>query len=251
MSNLDPVFNGYQPKNDKKDLSMQDHNLQSRTHKEDEYLNKQLDSDSQIEKKYHAERAIHEQASWNNFQLAASSIAQLYKDKATDGRDEQWFSFQNAAEHATVLYRESLEGYKAYGDLSAQYGYSRRNKELIHWLRRKRKTIKRDELVKFLCGRTSPPYRGYLPLTHGQVLDRDNRMQTFREAVCLGGLNNKMSGINFDGGQGSPRANPQQDLSSFLHEQFKQASRSSSPSRKRSASISGTVLDQTSPKRKR
>lgn len=250
MSNLDP-FNGYQPANDNIDIPLQDHGLPSRVFKEEEYLSSQLDVDSQIEKKRHTERTIHEQNIWNNFQLSASSIAQLYKDKATGGKDEQWFSFQNAAEHATIFYRDSLESYKAYGELSAQCGYSRRNKELIHWLRKRRKNIKREDLVKFLCGKTSPPYKAYLPRPH----DRDNKhMQTFREAVCLGGLNNKMSGINFENGHASARAVPphQQDLSGFLHDQFDQSARSSSPSRKRSASINGSIaMDQSSPKRKR
>jgi len=245
MSNREPVLKTFQPSIDDQP-TLPDHSLGTRGVIEDDYLNAQLEKDSQTEKKFHSERKLHEQTSWNNFQHAASSVAQLYKDNA-HGKDEQWFSFQNAAEHTTVLYRESLEGFKVYGDISAQYGYSRRNKEIIHWLKRKRKNnIKRDDLVKYLCGRTSPPYKKNLPLRHHGQLESDNQMQTFREAVCLQGLHNKMSGINFEGGQGSPRQVQQQDLSAFIHDEYK-----SNQSRKRSASMSGPITGQTSPKRKR
>jgi len=232
-----------------KDLSLQNLSPSSKLTRDEEYMNSVLDHEAQTEKLYHTERAANEQILWNNFQHTAAAIAQLYKDK-DNGRDEQWFSFQNAAEHATVLYRQSLEGYKSFGDVSHQYGYSRRNKELISWLRKKRKFVKRDELIKFLCRKAPSPYLTYLP-TRSQP-ELDNRLQTFKEAVYLGGLNTRMSGINFDGSQqdrSSPRTKNQQvDLSSFLHAQCQYHDRSS-PSRKRSASMSGA--NESSPKRRR
>ncbi|KAK2714383.1 hypothetical protein QYM36_008821 [Artemia franciscana] len=42
-------------------------------------------------------------------------------------------------------------------DKGIQVGYQRRNKEKAQWAKRKRRNIKRDELLSFLAGKPPPP----------------------------------------------------------------------------------------------
>lgn len=42
------------------------------------------------------------------------------------------------------------------GDLGVQCGYQRRTKELLSWARKKRRHIRREELLSYLAGRSRP-----------------------------------------------------------------------------------------------
>lgn len=67
-----------------------------------------------------------------------------------------WVPFQNAASSVTNLYKDCIESQKRIVDLSHLSGSQRRNKEVISWLKkRKRNHIRRDELIAFLCGKSS------------------------------------------------------------------------------------------------
>ena len=58
-------------------------------------------------------------------------------------------------------FSESLDFMKKNSELGIQTGYCRRGKELANWARRKRH-IKRDELLAFLAGKPLPPSRNTL-----------------------------------------------------------------------------------------
>ncbi|XP_065580211.1 HUWE1-associated protein modifying stress responses-like isoform X3 [Artemia franciscana] len=65
--------------------------------------------------------------------------------------------FQNAAETVTALYKVSNDSVRISMDKGIQVGYQRRNKEKAQWAKRKRRNIKRDELLSFLAGKPPPP----------------------------------------------------------------------------------------------
>ena len=60
-------------------------------------------------------------------------------------------SFQHAAQHATSLYKDSLETTRRLIDLAIKTGANRRTKELMGFVKaRKKRFLKRDELMHFL-----------------------------------------------------------------------------------------------------
>lgn len=108
---------------------------------------------------------------WLLFQSSACSIAQLYRGMITVCRNNDpltslspdrahgqsmWLPFQVAASNVTTLYRECVESQKKMNELCAQAGAQRRNRELLSWLKkRKRGLIRQEELVAFICGKNS------------------------------------------------------------------------------------------------
>lgn len=54
------------------------------------------------------------------------------------------------------MYRESLESQKKLADLCVQTGVQRRNREILSWIKkRKRGLIRPDELIAFVCGKNN------------------------------------------------------------------------------------------------
>lgn len=210
-----------------------------------------------------------DQRLWILFQNTAASIAQLYKERIQE-HECGWATFQTAAASVTNLYKESVEASKLNGDVAIQSGYQRRNKELLAWVRKKKRNIRREDLISFLCGR-SPPHRSSVSsrtsrpsssYTGGsqrsEVASHDNDLQQFQEALSMQGLNGAMAGISVRSHPGSPnsrqhRASPNRnqagghgaihpDLTTFIAEEFRrrrnEPSTSSSTARGRSNSPS-------------
>lgn len=94
---------------------------------------------------------------WIIFQNAATSIAQLYKDRQHGA--SLWVPFQNAASSVTTLYKECIESHKPLVDISYQSGFQKRNKDLISWAKKKKRQIRREELIAYLTGKNPPPQR--------------------------------------------------------------------------------------------
>uniref|UniRef100_H2YXS4 Uncharacterized protein n=1 Tax=Ciona savignyi TaxID=51511 RepID=H2YXS4_CIOSA len=218
----------------------------------------QAEAESVEEATLTSERRTLEQKLWLSFQTTASAIAQLYKDRA-QASDDLWVSFQGAAEYATNMYKDSIEGCKNLSEISVQRGYHKRNKELLSWAKKKRRHIRREDLIGYLCGR-SPPHRGSRPSSshRSQESNRDNRLQTFREAVSMNGLNGAMADISFGGDSplrqtSSRNQNFHPDLPTFLSEEFQRRNElltPASPVRKRPASV-GHDSKPSSPKRRK
>lgn len=62
-------------------------------------------------------------------------------------------SFKSAAQHATSLYKDSIETSRRLIDLAIKTGSNRRTKEVLAFVKSKKKRfIKRDELISFLVG---------------------------------------------------------------------------------------------------
>lgn len=93
---------------------------------------------------------------------------------------------------------ESTEARQRSYDLGIQIGYQRRNKEVMAWVKKRRRTIRREDLISFLCGKNPPPRaarappRGAMvaagrppPPETGSSVETD--LQPFREAIALHG----------------------------------------------------------------
>ena len=94
-------------------------------------------------------------------------------------------------------------------DLGIQYGNVRRTKEILNWARKRRRNIRREDLIAFLCGRP-PPVRHrpasvsrstsrvvmerssprlHAPSSSQSRAERDEPdLQPFRDALALQGL---------------------------------------------------------------
>lgn len=51
---------------------------------------------------------------------------------------------------------ESCEAVRKTGEIALQCGYQKRNKELISWAKRRRKSIPREDLLAYLAGKPPP-----------------------------------------------------------------------------------------------
>ncbi|XP_047427261.1 telomere attrition and p53 response 1 protein-like isoform X1 [Mugil cephalus] len=170
---------------------------------------------------------------WHLFQNSATAVAQLYKDRVCHQQGlSLWVPFQNAATAVTNLYKghddgrsltlpptvtESVEAHQRSFDRGIQMGHQRRNKDMLAWVKKRRRTIRREDLISFLCGKAPPhrssrastrlamvaPSRANSPAETGSSVEAD--LQPFREAIALHGLSGAMASISVRSGPpGSP-----------------------------------------------
>uniref|UniRef100_A0A3Q2G6J1 HUWE1 associated protein modifying stress responses a n=1 Tax=Cyprinodon variegatus TaxID=28743 RepID=A0A3Q2G6J1_CYPVA len=155
---------------------------------------------------------------WHLFQNSATAVAQLYKDRVCHQQGlSLWVPFQNAATAVTNLYKESVEAHQRSCDRGIQIGHQRRNKDMLAWVKKRRRTIRREDLISFLCGKAPPhrssrtnsrlamvaPSRANSPAETGSSVETD--LQPFREAIALHGLSGAMASISVrSGAPGSP-----------------------------------------------
>ncbi|KAF7220837.1 HUWE1-associated protein modifying stress responses 1 [Nothobranchius furzeri] len=155
---------------------------------------------------------------WHLFQNSATAVAQLYKDRVCHQQGlSLWVPFQNAATAVTNLYKESAEAHQRSFDRGTQIGHQRRNKDMLAWVIKRRRTIRREDLISFLCGKAPPhrssrtstrlamvaPSRANSPAETGSSVETD--LQPFREAIALHGLSGAMASISVrSGAPGSP-----------------------------------------------
>jgi len=153
---------------------------------------------------------------WISFQNSASSIACLYKERYQDGVS-LWIPFQNAAGSVTNMYKDSLDGLKRSYDQGIQHGHQRRNRDILNWVKRKRRNIRRDDLIAYICGkspshikarsnnnlglnvsridtRTSP----LVSMEDSEIETSEPDMRLYRDALVLQDLNGAMSNANID-----------------------------------------------------
>lgn len=135
----------------------------------DQYEN---ELDRNINEHLQLERDQSSQKLFQSFQSSACAVAQMFKDKMQP--ITPWNSFQNAAGAITVLYKDSLEACKVHLDAGVNIGQQRKVKELINWLRKKkRRNLRKDELISFLIGKQAP---------NSRLINRNvNRNETLRQ----------------------------------------------------------------------
>ncbi|XP_051994358.1 HUWE1-associated protein modifying stress responses-like [Xyrauchen texanus] len=146
---------------------------------------------------------------WHLFQNSATAVAQLYKDRVCHQQGlSVWSPFQNAATAVTNLYKESDEAHKRSYELGIQIGHQRRNRDVLAWVKKRRRSIRREDLISFLCGKAPPPrtFKAAPKLTvmspnrspsSDTVLSSvESDLQPFCEAIALHGLSGAMASIS-------------------------------------------------------
>ncbi|KAL4240807.1 hypothetical protein ACF0H5_001595 [Mactra antiquata] len=203
------------------------------------------------------------------FQNSATAIAQLYKDRSHGL--SLWIPFQNAASSVTTLYKDSVDTSKHCLELGVQKGRQRQLKDIVSWVKKRRRHIRRDDLLAFLSGK-NPPQRTKLtnsgrhvqsarmdrtfprfPSTDNIPRNTEADLQCFREAIALQGLDGAMSNIsvgfrphsssNQASLTGLPKSNVE-ELNSFILDEFSR----NCDSRKRSSTPD---VNMDSPNRKK
>jgi len=95
---------------------------------------------------------------FQSFQHAATSLARMFKEATnTNSRDRGWQAFQNTAGAITLLYKESLAASKVQHDLGLLVGSHRKQKELLAWLKKKKRRpiMRREEIIQHILGKTT------------------------------------------------------------------------------------------------
>ncbi|XP_003464771.1 HUWE1-associated protein modifying stress responses 2 [Cavia porcellus] len=159
---------------------------------------------------------------WHLFQLAANAVAQLYQDSECQQPEQSvWDPFQRAAMAVTDLYKESGDDARRRClDLGVQVGCRRRVGDVLEWAKKGRSTIRREDLISFLCGKAppeAPPPRaprtppkppagaaGQAAVTESNP-SVDVDLQLFHEAAALHGLDGAAASVGVPtGAPGSP-----------------------------------------------
>ncbi|RWS30659.1 hypothetical protein B4U80_05077 [Leptotrombidium deliense] len=109
-----------------------------------------IDNNDDIDLQIEREKDLCSQKLWHSFQNAACCVAQLYKDR--ENGVSLWIPFQNSASSITSLYKDCTESQKRFAELGFQSGVQRRNKEILAWLKKRKRNIRREDLIAFLCG---------------------------------------------------------------------------------------------------
>ncbi|EDW30591.1 GL26764 [Drosophila persimilis] len=117
----------------------------------------------EFEREYVRQRDNNLGTVWGAFQDSATAVAQLYRERSSNAFSSDtgalWLPFQTAAGTVTTLYKESCDGLKRTSDAAVQCGYQRRTRELADWARsKKRRMIRREDLLAYLAGKPMPPY---------------------------------------------------------------------------------------------
>ncbi|XP_052772632.1 HUWE1-associated protein modifying stress responses-like [Mya arenaria] len=215
---------------------------------EEECLEDLDNSESNMEDSLQRETDFALQKLFFQFQNSATAIAQLYKDRSNGL--SMWVPFQNAASSVTTMYKDSVESAKNSMELGVQKGRQRNLKDIVSWVKKRRRHIRREDLLAFLSGK-NPPQRtkSGAGVRHGSSVRADRSfprfpsadslprsaeadLQCFREAIALQGLDGAMSNIsvgfrphsNHGANNQPPHAgmpkNNIDDLNSFLLEEF-------------------------------
>ncbi|KAK3552755.1 hypothetical protein QTP86_022164, partial [Hemibagrus guttatus] len=171
--------------------------------------------------------------------------------------------------------RKSVDAHQRSYELGIQTGQQRRNKEVLAWVKKRRRTIRREDLISFLCGKAPPPRVSRAtprippnrPPSSDSVSSVETDLQPFREAIALHGLSGAMASISVRSGTpGSPThvsgggSNPGRrrnglhdvDLNTFIAEEMALHLENNGSGRKRtSAQCSDVITDSPTHKRNR
>lgn len=235
------------------------------------------DLESQIQN----ERDTSSQKLWLLFQNSATCVAQLYKDRQHGV--SLWVPFQNAASSVTNLYKECLEAQRRVSELGYQSGYQRRTKDLLAWAKKRKRHIRREDLLAFLCGKaphhhhhyhgwasprprlsleprvaaTAPPSSRLSAATAGERSaivgseePGDVDLDTFRQALAISSALGSSRGHS-TGSVSPPGFRTTASLSNFIAEEFARHVESRKRTAPGSASPGDVVMDSPTHKRPR
>lgn len=194
----------------------------------------QVQSEPDLEERLMAERDLSEKQLFLLFQNSASAISQLYKDRY----EVAWHPFQNAALAVTNLYKECVNRLQRCVELGQQTGRNNRTKDLMAWARKKRRHIRREDLLAYLSGRPLPPrnrYNSQSGRRHSLSLERglprhshnlahhslpssdplDADLDRFEEALTLQGISGTMADLSTGFHSHNPSAQPVESLEEY------------------------------------
>ncbi|XP_014610987.1 PREDICTED: UPF0472 protein C16orf72 homolog isoform X1 [Polistes canadensis] len=208
-----------------------------------------LEAEPEYENQLQNAKEIYSQQMWASFQTTASAIAQFYKDRTQNV--SLWLPFQTAAGTVTSLYKDSVDSMRRCSELGIETGKQKRSKEIMNWARKKRRMIRREDLLAYLAGKPPPPrphsHRSspkprmmvcgsspsqsptqsmVVSQTSSPGIDLDPELHTFREAISLsGGWILKKTAFLYDinhflGSSVSRRSGKQAELSAFISNEF-------------------------------
>lgn len=80
------------------------------------------------------------------------------------------FFFFQIGKFVILFLPDSLDAMKHGIEIGKQYAHQRRTKDILNWVKKKRRHIRRDEVIAYLCGRSPPP--------------RQKASATFSRAAC-------------------------------------------------------------------
>ncbi|XP_071963591.1 HUWE1-associated protein modifying stress responses-like [Antedon mediterranea] len=203
---------------------------------------------------------------WYSFQACASAVTQLYKDRHHNNDSGiHWINFQNAAAAVTALHKESMDMYKRGMDMGLQAGYQRRTRDIAGWAKKRRRLIKREDLLSYMCGKPAPP-RHRPPQVPRTSMERssprlhsppreslnqaDDGLQAFRDALALQGLSGAMADVQVNVSQSPPHGRRRHaNLSDYFYDEL--LSPNQQDSRKRSNSSNDVHMDSPTHKKNR
>jgi len=166
---------------------------------------------------------------YQSFQNSATSVATLYKDQSHGV--SLWIPFQNSASRVTHLYKDGMDSMSRGSELGVICGRQRCKRDILAWVKKKRRHIRREDLIAYLCGkdppvrprptaalgrmpnmeRLSPRSSPRLPQPEPENVEQhEPDLRPFRDALALQRLNGAMSNINVGFGGGSPPSNDSQ-----------------------------------------
>ncbi|XP_047656811.1 telomere attrition and p53 response 1 protein isoform X2 [Tachysurus fulvidraco] len=212
---------------------------------------------------------------WESQCLAEAEQQEPSEEEVDHNREKLWHMFQNSATAVAQVYKESVDAHQRSYELGIQTGQQRRNKEVLAWVKKRRRTIRREDLISFLCGKAPPPRVSRAtprippswPPPSDSVSSVETDLQPFREAIALHGLSGAMAGVSVrPGTPGSPThvsgggSNPGRrrnglhdvDLNTFIAEEMELHLENNGGGRKRtSAQCSDVITDSPTHKRNR
>ncbi|KAB1263256.1 UPF0472 protein C16orf72-like protein [Camelus dromedarius] len=129
---------------------------------------------------------------WVPFQNAATAVTNLYKGLQLAAL------FSANSSYEKMCSEESVDTHQRSFDIGIQIGYQRRNKDVLAWVKKRRRTIRREDLISFLCGKVPPPRNSRAPPRLTVVSPNratstetsssvETDLQPFREAIALHG----------------------------------------------------------------
>ncbi|TWW58884.1 hypothetical protein D4764_06G0004140 [Takifugu flavidus] len=207
---------------------------------------------------------------WERQCLAEAEQSDPKEEETEQSQQKLWHLFQNSATAVAQLYKESTEARQRSYDLGIHLGNQRRNKDMIAWVKKRRRTIRREDLISFLCGKVPPPRAPRAPprvasrsapQETGSSVETD--LQPFREAIALQGLSGAMASISVRSGPPGSPTHPAQphgrrrnglhdvDLNTFIAEEMARHMDSTATRKRGPTPCSDVITDSPTHKRNR
>jgi hypothetical protein len=124
---------------------------------EEQYILEADEEEAGVEAQIQREKDLASQKLWCAFQDSATAVAHLFRDCQQQAGLAAWVPFQDSASAVTQLYKGSLDVCRQCVECGVKHGQRKRTRDIVTWLKKKRKVIRREELLAFLLDKPYPP----------------------------------------------------------------------------------------------